>query len=143
MVDYSFQLTSTQILVKSICEYIYLKKGRISVEQISHHFKKSRQYLNRIFKQEVLYSLKKFIVTVRMLDLVKYKAKHPEISLTELSHEYDYFDQAHFVNDFKKVCGVTPKHFFDNLPEFLLRHLQVSVFTIMQERQTPYLHKNF
>jgi AraC-like DNA-binding protein len=110
------------LLVKSICEHIIERSGMISVNELSEYFDKSRQYLNKTFKQHVLYSLKKYITTVKILDLVKLKSKQPEISLTELAHQYKYFDQAHFIHDFKSVCGVIPSHFFENLPEFLLRH---------------------
>lgn len=115
-------LTSSMEFVQQICEYIYAKRGIVTVNDLTAVFGKSRQYLNKIFKQEVLYSLKKFIITVRILDLVKYKVKQPELSLTQLSYEYGYFDQSHFIRDFKKVSGATPTYYFNNLPEFILRH---------------------
>lgn len=117
-----FELTPSMELVKEICEYVYESKGKITVNQLSEHFNRSRQYLGKVFKKEVMYSLKKFILTVRILDLVKYKAKNPNVLLTRLGYDYGYFDQPHFINDFKKVCGVNPLQFFNNLPEFLLRH---------------------
>lgn len=122
MCDKVFEFTSSIELVRELCNYIYEKRGKVTVNQLSEHFDKSRQYLGKVFKKEVMYTLKKFIITVRILDLVKFKAKNPDISLTQLSYDYGYFDQAHFINDFKKVCGVAPLQFFKNLPEFLLRH---------------------
>jgi YesN/AraC family two-component response regulator len=122
MLHQNLKPTNSMLLVKSICEYIEEKKGVITVYELSEHFKKSRQYLNRIFKKEVLYSLKYFMTTIRILSLVKYKSKHSDISLTTVCYDYGYFDQPHFISDFKKVCGVTPTRFFNNLPEFLLRH---------------------
>jgi len=118
----NFELSPSMELVREICALIYERQGKITVNELSEHFEKSRQYLGKIFKKEVMYPLKKFIITVRILDLVKYKAKNPDILLTQLSYDYGYFDQAHFINDFKKVCGVKPLEFFNNLPEFLLRH---------------------
>ncbi|MDC6405059.1 MULTISPECIES: helix-turn-helix transcriptional regulator [Maribacter] len=108
--------------VKSICEFIYNNNGIVKVNDISTHFKKTRQYINKIFKEEVMCSLKTFITSVKILSLVKQKSKSEEQSLTELAYEYGYFDQAHFINDFKKVCGITPSYYFENLPEFILRH---------------------
>ena len=35
-------------------------------------------------------------------------------NLTDLSLEMGYFDQAHFINEFKKVLGVTPSKYFSN-----------------------------
>ena len=122
MRDMQFSLTPSMELVRKICEYIYEEQGKVTVNELSDHFNRSRQYLGKVFKKEVMYTLKKFIITVRILDLVKFKAKHPNVSLTQLSYDYGYFDQAHFINDFKKVCGVKPLQFFNNLPQFLLRH---------------------
>ena len=109
-------------LVQSMCHTIQARRGMVSVNEISEQYQKSRQYLNKVFKQHVLYSLKKYITTVRILDLVKHKSRQPDLSLTELAYQYGYFDQAHFINDFKNVCGVNPRYFFNNLPEFILRH---------------------
>ncbi|MFD2200871.1 helix-turn-helix transcriptional regulator [Shivajiella indica] len=122
MLHKNFDLSNSMVLVKSICQYIEEKKGIITVNELGEHFNKSRQYLNKIFKREVLYSLKYFITASRILSLVKYKSKNSDISLTTICYEYGYFDQPHFIADFKKVCGVTPTQFFNNLPEFLLRH---------------------
>lgn len=108
--------------VKLICEFIYDNKGMVKVNDISTHFKKTRQYINKIFKEEVMCSLKTFITSVKILALVKQKSKAEEQSLTELAFDYGYFDQAHFINDFKKVCGVTPSQYFGDLPDFILRH---------------------
>jgi len=122
MQAHMLELTPSMQLVREICQHIYDRQGKVTVNQLSEQFGKSRQYLGKVFKKEVMYSLKKFIITVRILDLVKFKVKNPEVSLTQLSYDYEYFDQAHFINDFKKVCGVAPLQFFNNLPEFLLRH---------------------
>lgn len=99
------------LLVKEVCLFIYQKKGLVSVNQISENFGKTRQYIAKTFKANVLYSLKRFIITVRILDLIQHKRKDPEMSLTELCYQYEYFDQSHFIRDFKQVCGVTPSVF--------------------------------
>ena len=114
--------TNRMLFVKSVCETIFRLEGKVSVNDLCNEFGKSRQYLNRVFKQEVLYSLKHFIITVRILSLIKFKLKENSITLTQLCYDYEYFDQSHFIRDFKRVCGVTPKYFFENLSEFMLRH---------------------
>ena len=32
-------------------------------------------------------------------------------SLTSIAYENEYFDQAHFIKDFKELTGVSPKAF--------------------------------
>ncbi|MBC2839303.1 AraC family transcriptional regulator [Robiginitalea sp. SC105] len=109
-------------MARQLCQAIAESEGRITVKELSESFERSRQYLGKVFRQEVLYSLKYFILTVRMMGLVKFRIKNPEVSMTELCYRFGYFDQPHFNRDFKRICGVTPTRFFGNLPEFLLRH---------------------
>lgn len=118
----SVEESDVKSLVQSMCQTIQARQGKISVNEISEQYQKSRQYLNKVFKKHVLYGLKKYITTVRILSVVKHKSRQPDLSLTELAYQYGYFDQAHFINDFKNVCGVNPRYFFSNLPEFMLRH---------------------
>ncbi len=108
--------------VRELCLEIYKAGGNISVQELSDQHGLSRQHLGRVFRQHVLYSLKHFILTVRMLELVKCRMKKPDISLTELAHQFEYFDQSHFIRDFRKFCGMTPTDFFADPPEFLERH---------------------
>jgi AraC-like DNA-binding protein len=115
-------LTPKMNFTKALCEFIMTKDGLVKVTDIANQFNKSRQYINKTFRQEVMCSLKTFITAVKIMALVKQKAKSGDVSLTQLSYDYGYFDQAHFINDFKKVCGVTPGYYFENLPEFILRH---------------------
>ena len=115
-------LTPKMNFTKELCEFIMKEDGLVKVSDIANQFNKSRQYINKTFHQEVMCSLKTFITSVKIMALVKQKVKSAEVSLTQLSYDYGYFDQAHFINDFKKVCGVKPSSYFENLPEFILRH---------------------
>lgn len=96
------------LFVKSVCETIFKLEGKVAVNDLCNEFGKSRQYLNRAFKQEVFYSLKHFIITVRILSLIKFKLNENSITLTELCYDYGYFDQSHFIRDFKRVLVLLP-----------------------------------
>lgn len=108
--------------IREVCMEVYAKKGTVSVGELSHRFGVSRQHLSKVFRRQVLYSLKHFILTVRMLELVKCRLKQPDRNLTELAHSFHYFDQSHFIRDFRKFSGMTPTAFFNSPPEFLMRH---------------------
>ena len=41
-------------------------------------------------------------------------------SLTAIAYESEYYDQAHFIKDFKEFTGVTPKDFLED------RHMSLS-----------------
>jgi len=112
-------------LIKQVCEEIYRRKGMITVNELSDKFERNRQLLNKAFKAHVNYTLKKFIITVRIISLAKFRINKPDYSLTEVAHEFGYFDQAHFNYDFKRISGITPKMFFKNLPPFFHRHKKI------------------
>ncbi|HAA12048.1 MAG TPA: hypothetical protein DCE41_10260 [Cytophagales bacterium] len=109
-------------LARKLCLRVYEQEGRVTVDQLAEHFGVSRQVLNKVFLQHVLCTLKKFIITVRILALVKYRINHPDLSLTEVAYQFDYYDQAHFNRDFKRISGVTPRKFFLDLPPWFSRH---------------------
>lgn len=109
-------------LVKQVCEEIYERNGMVTVHELSEKFEINRQLLNKIFKEHVNYTLKKFIITVRIMDLAKFRINHPDFSLTQVALKFGYFDQAHFNYDFKRISGVSPSEFFNNLPPFFYRH---------------------
>ncbi len=109
-------------LVKQICEKIYERNGMLTVHELSEKFEINRQLLNKFFKGHVNYTLKKFIITVRIMSLAKFRINNPDYSLTEVALEFGYFDQAHFNYDFKRISGVSPSEFFNNLPPFFHRH---------------------
>jgi AraC-like DNA-binding protein len=35
-------------------------------------------------------------------------------SLTSLAYDGEYYDQAHFIKDFKEFTGLTPKNFYSD-----------------------------
>lgn len=109
-------------LVRQVCEEIYERNGMVSVHELSKKFEINRQLLNKIFKGHVNYTLKKFIITVRIISLSKFRINNPDYSLTLVALEFGYFDQAHFNYDFKRISGVSPSEFFNNLPPFFYRH---------------------
>ncbi len=98
-------------LIRKVCELIYQESGNITVADISDHFNIYRQKLSALFRQEVKYTIKKFINCVRIRACLSYKLKNPDISLTVIGHKYGFYDQAHFIRSFKSACGITPSEY--------------------------------
>jgi len=45
--------------------------------------------------------------------------------LTGVAYESGYFDQAHFIKDFKKFTGVTPQQYHEEVRPLALNFLQL------------------
>jgi methylphosphotriester-DNA--protein-cysteine methyltransferase len=70
----------------------------------------SQSALEKRFRQAVGASPKKFASIVRLKSVIKqYDGAN---SLTALGYEAGFYDQAHFIKEFKAFTGDTPEKFF-------------------------------
>jgi AraC-like DNA-binding protein len=73
----------------------------------------SKKQLERQFSLAVGTTPKVFCRVSRFLDVCHRLREYQQRTLTELTHECGYFDQSHFIKDFKQFSGFTPKQFSD------------------------------
>ncbi|RYU96328.1 response regulator transcription factor [Emticicia agri] len=104
------QPIQTDTLVQSAIQQIQLAKGNIRISELAKQLYTSKSPLEKRFRKIVGASPKKFASIVRFNALLK--SHSPEKSLTESGYEAGYFDQAHFIHDFKAFTGETPEGYF-------------------------------
>jgi len=83
-------------------------KGQISVDKLADKAGISNRQLVRRFDKCVGLSPKEFIRITKFissLDMINFSKKK---SLTEIAFESGYYDQAHFIRDFREFSGMTP-----------------------------------
>ena len=68
----------------------------------------SQRQLSRKFNHCIGLSTKEFIHISRFIDSLVYLKKYPDRSLTDIAYESGYYDQAHFIHDYKTFAGLTP-----------------------------------
>lgn len=68
----------------------------------------SSRHLARLFRNRCGLSPKGLERILRINAAAGRMGRERSLSLTRLAQELGYFDQAHFIHDFKTVCGVTP-----------------------------------
>lgn len=82
------------------------ENGNISLRELSNHYGKSGRQLQRYFKKYVGISPKQFI------SLIRFKALYKEVVIGEEElhrfFDFGYYDQTHFIKDFKAQLGITP-----------------------------------
>lgn len=99
-------------VVKSTIETIFNTNGQCSVNEYSKNNNINRRQLARKFSSIIGLSPKQLAKTIRIQTALKVLLNEEISSLTDLAYENEYFDQAHFIKEFKEFTGLTPKEFF-------------------------------
>lgn len=99
-------------IVKSTIETIFTTNGHFSVNEFSKSSNISRRQLARKFSTTIGLSPKQLAKTIRIQTTLKALLNKEFTSLTDLAYENEYFDQAHFIKEFKEFTGITPKEFY-------------------------------
>lgn len=99
-------------IAKTTAEIILGMNGQVSVAGLSAQIKISRRQLERKFSTVIGLSPKQLAKIIRLQAALKLLLSGRFTSLTELAHEGDYYDQAHFIKDFKEFTGHTPRNFY-------------------------------
>jgi AraC-like DNA-binding protein len=102
------------ILIKSGIELINQSKGQISAVTLSEKLCVTSKTLERKFSAMVGKTPKQFIKIVRFQNILNMFSASTELILTEMAYMNGYFDQAHFIKDFKSFSGLTPKDYYTN-----------------------------
>lgn len=86
-------------------------KGCAKIKQLAGESFLSERQFERHFKQFSGFTPKLFSRIVRFQSATALYGRH-EKSLTDIAYESGYYDQSHFIHDFKKFSGHYPKAFF-------------------------------
>ncbi|ELR73626.1 transcriptional regulator [Fulvivirga imtechensis AK7] len=101
-------------IVKSTIDTLFLTKGSTSIDVIVKDQSTRRRNLERKFSKQVGISPKRLGKVFRLQAALKMMLlKHPE-NLTQIAYESEYYDQAHFIKDFKELTGTNPKEFLSD-----------------------------
>lgn len=110
-------LYDSSLINKSI-EIVKNSKGQMNTNYLSSCLYTTPKTLERKFSQYLGKTTKQYIKLIRfnevLLDFNKYKEK----SMTEIAYKNGYFDQSHFIKDFKTYTGYTPKEFVSIYRDF-------------------------
>ena len=99
----------TDKLITEAVKLIYESKGNIRIKELNEKLFISQSPLEKRFRKVVGTSPKKFA------SIIRFNAVLEDISttksLSEICYENHFFDQAHFIKDFKQFTGETPEKF--------------------------------
>ena len=96
-------------LIVEAVKLIYQSKGTIRIKELIEKLFTSQSPFEKRFRKVVGTTAKKFASIIRfnaVLDNLSEKK-----SLTAIGYDNNFFDQAHFIKDFKQFTGETPENF--------------------------------
>lgn len=100
-------LTPESDVVSGLIGEIEACHGCINVKDLADSYGYSQQHLNHLFKERVGVSIKRYANLVRVQNafLIVQNNKNSDELYTQLG----YYDQAHFINEFRLYSSTTPK----------------------------------
>jgi AraC-like DNA-binding protein len=100
------------IITRTCVEVIFQSHGQLGITELADKVKLNRRNMERKFTSVIGMSPKQLSKVVRLQATLKMLDKQRFNSLTSLAYENGYYDQAHFIKDFREFTGMSPKLFF-------------------------------
>jgi AraC-like DNA-binding protein len=112
-----FTLNPNKNIIEKICEMIQLRNEEINVSEIGACLNSSQRLLQIKFKSATGLTIKKYIKILKLRKSIdQMVSSNPErLNLTNIALYNNYFDQSHFIKDFKDVTKISPKMFNSDL----------------------------
>jgi len=104
------QHTAPDALAMAAVAIIHRCKGNIRIKDLALQLHTSASPLEKRFRQAIGTSPKKFASIVRMKHAIA--AYTPGTPLTALGYHSGFYDQAHFIKEFRSFTGDAPEAFF-------------------------------
>lgn len=98
-------------IVKSTVEALSSTKGKDSISSILDNNMSKRRSLERKFSKQIGISPKQLGRIIRLQAALKLMLNNTGEKLTQIAYESEYYDQAHFIKDFKDFTGTNPKDY--------------------------------
>lgn len=100
------------MVTKACVDTILRSQGQLDIAELAGAVKINRRNMERRFATAVGMSPKQLSRIVRLQATLKMLEQKKFTSFTSLAYENGYYDQAHFIKDFKEFTGMSPKSFF-------------------------------
>ncbi len=95
-----------------LLQSVSYSRGKILVNELAEKHCLSTRQFERKFKSASGFSPKLYARIVRFQNVVSH-LPNPQKPLVEIAYECGYYDQSHFIHDFKQFSGYHPSVFFN------------------------------
>lgn len=97
--------------VDRLVRFVWQRRGRFAIAPMAHELGVSERRLERLFNSSVGTTPKRFARITRFLDSCRVLRYNDFETLTEVAYQGGYYDQSHFIKEFRDFAGVTPAAF--------------------------------
>ncbi len=98
-------------IVDAALHEIHSTNGQLSISKLVEQSKLSRAQFRKRFSEEIGMSPKEYSKIIRFQEVSNQLKNRKKQKLSDIAYDCGYFDQSHFVHDFRSITGVSPKHF--------------------------------
>ncbi len=90
-----------------------------NVQEISAKVNISQRQLERKFRELIGVSPKQYLRLIRINKVMQMLEQDQSLNLTDIAYYCGYFDQAHFIKDFKHITDQTPSSYINERQKFI------------------------
>lgn len=97
-------------LMAQALKQVRIQQGMVNIKELAREFHLSTKQFDRRFKAYAGFNPKLYARIVRFESVLENHGKYD--SFTDMALMHGYYDQAHFISDFRQFSGFSPKQFF-------------------------------
>jgi AraC-like DNA-binding protein len=92
--------------------------GMIRVQELASHVGYTKRYVDRLFQEHIGVSPKSLASILRFQEVYQGWMQHPSPTIFRNQWPAYYYDQSHFIKEFKRFTGFTPQQYTTIVNEF-------------------------
>ncbi|WP_395374215.1 AraC family transcriptional regulator [Marinicella sp. W31] len=101
-------------IIDNLVRVIIKNDGIVDLKKLADSCNLSVTHLRKVFREEIGLSPKKFSKIIKVNSILKKVVYAKEKrDLMNLAHSFHYYDQSHFIKDFKEIVGYKPTEYCD------------------------------
>lgn len=119
-----------QPVVHATIDQIINCQGLITVDQLADYTGYNRKNIERKFMETIGISPKRFAGIIKLNVYLKKLSNHQDHKLSALAYDSGYYDHSHAFKEFKKITGVSPLQYIEEVNPLTLNFLEFPALNI-------------
>ena len=119
LVDICLNKIKENPFVEYLVSETILHPNHLKLRSVCHEIGYSQKHIISVFKKYVGVTPKEFLKIIRFQKAIEQIEKYQRIDWVSLAFDCGFYDQSHFISDFKKFSGFTPSQYLRHKGETL------------------------